>query len=232
MVCFISLSVCAGNDEELFLRGNKLYESRDYPKALESYAMMTHKGRAVMYNMGNCYYHTNDYPQALVYWTRAERGATPQEVALIEQNKQQLLQKMGKSEKHSYGDRLVRFLYSMIPFISLLSLQFVFLMCWYLFVICAYKNGRYKKLFLSICVLCVMLTGTLLWVYSKKHNNVYGVVKSQQVSIFSGPDKGFHSVGSVGLAEYVDVKEKREGWYKIGYSGTIGWVEAEAIQII
>ena len=86
------------NDEEFFLRGNKFYEQKDYDNALSSYDMMSKKGRAVFYNMGNCYFHKDDYAQALVYWSRAENGATRQEHSAIERNKRRVLEIMGKDE--------------------------------------------------------------------------------------------------------------------------------------
>lgn len=230
--CFIALYAQAGNDEELFLRGNKLYEHHEYDKALSSYEMMTHKGRAVLYNMGNCYYHTHNYPQALVYWLRAERGATPYECALIAHNKQQLATKMGKQSTQSLVERMISFVHASMPYVSVLFLQIFFLLCWYFLVFVAAKNNRSRRLASSIVLLVVMAVGAVLGMYHLRHRTVFGVVVKQQALLFSGPHTGFHAIGSVACADHVVVKEQREGWYKIGYSGNIGWVEAEAIQII
>src|SRR5438876_682733 len=130
-VVTISFIAFAGNDEECFLRGNKLYESGNYDKALDAYQMIDSKGRAVLYNMGNCYYKKGDYSRALVFWSRAERRATAQEIAHIEQNKQHVFAKIGIHQADGWDDWLLSFFFSLIPYFSLLSLQLVFLMCWY-----------------------------------------------------------------------------------------------------
>ena len=230
--CFIVLYAQAGNDEELFLRGNNLYEHHEYDKALSSYEMMVHKGRAVLYNMGNCYYHINNYPQALVHWLRAERGATPYECALITHNKQQLAIKMGKPAAQSLVERMISFVHAGMPYVSLLFLQISFLILWCFFIFTTAKKNRFKRLVLGILLLVVMLVGIVLGMYHFKHRTMFGVVVKQQALLFSGPHTGFHAIGSVACADHVVVKEQREGWYKIRYSGSIGWVEAEAIQII
>src|SRR5438309_468700 len=88
-MCMLTVMVTvAGTDEELFLRGNKYYAQKDYDNAIRSYDMMGRKGRAVLYNMGNAYFHTDDYAQALIYWSRAQIGATPQEYHFIACNKE------------------------------------------------------------------------------------------------------------------------------------------------
>jgi hypothetical protein len=230
--CFIALYAQAGNDEELFLRGNKLYEHHEYDKALSSYEMMAHKGRAVLYNMGNCYYHIHNYPQALVYWLRAERGATPYECGLIAHNKQQLAKKIGKHSTQSLVDRITSFVHAAMPYFSLLFLQIFFVILWCFFVFTTGKKNRFRKLISIVLLLLMMLLGAALGVYYLKHRTVFGVVVKQQAVLFSGPHAEFHAIGSVACADHVVVKEQREGWYKIGYSGNIGWVEAEAIQII
>lgn len=230
--CFIAVYAQAGNDEEFFLRGNQLYEQHEYEKALSSYEMMSHKGRAVLYNMGNCYYHTHNYPQALVYWLRAERGATPYECRLIAQNKQQLAMKMGKSTDQSLVELMMGFINASMPYVSLLLLQIFFLLLWYFFIFTTAKKNRVRKFLSNVLLLTTLLVGGVLGIYYLKHRTVFGVVVKQKAVLFSGPHEGFYAIGSVVCADHVVVKEQREGWYKIRYSGSIGWVKAEAIQII
>ena len=230
--CLVSCLVFAGSDEESFLRGNKLYDQHNYDAALASYDMIAHKGRAVLYNMGNCYYHKNNYSQALLYWTRAERGATAAEVGIIAHNKQQMLQKMGKNNDVSRTDRMWYFFYSFLPYFSLFCLQLLFLLCWYLLMFCVYKNGRTKKMLSGGVLVIVMLIASTLGVHCIQKSIETGIVIKKQVACFVGPNKDFHRSCSLDYTDHVVVKEKREGWYKVQYSGNIGWVEADAIQIV
>lgn len=232
LLVMVSTVLCAGNEEELFLRGNKYYQQHDYDNALISYELLQAKGRAVLYNMGNCYYHKNDYPQALAYWTRAQSGATNQELLTIERNKQHILKKLGKSVTKTFMQKVIELLQSTTFYISLFCLQILFLLCWYFILFLACRRSRVKKRVVGLLCIIILLVGATLRVEYNKQNTSSAIVTSQQAFVFAGPDKGFHSLCPLAYADTVVIKEKREGWYKIGYTGIIGWVEAGVIQIV
>ncbi len=233
MSCIIVFAAFAGNDEEYFLRGNKQYAQKDYESALHSYSMMNQKGRAVLYNMGNCAFQKADYSLALVYWSRAEVGATAQEYATINHNKQLALKKIGKSENVSFIHNMVRMIDAMLPYISLLFLQLLFLLCWYLFIFATRaENIAARKIIVSALCLAIICLSSGLAVHYNKSNVQNALVVKKNAMLFSGPDKGFQSLSLLACADCVAVKETREGWYKVGYAGMIGWVEADVVQII
>src|SRR5579863_280151 len=116
LLCICVVTVVAGNDEEFFLRGNKYYEQKDYDNALQSYVMMSKKGRTVLYNMGNACFHKGDYADALVYWSRAEVGATPQEYHLIARNKEHVFAIMNKQVDKSIKHKIMKLLYHMFHY--------------------------------------------------------------------------------------------------------------------
>ena|SRR5437762_4830035 len=231
IIIFFSFVIFAGNDEELFLRANKLYEAGEYDKALLSYESIPQKGRAVFYNMGNCYFHKNDYPQALVYWMRAEKGATSQEYAMIQYNKNYVLQKIGKNKEDLWLNKIKQLFESLNLYVSILSLQILIFLLWGIFL-CLYYYGYLKKIrsFLLTSFLCIL--ATMLFLHYEKNSTLCGVITEQQAYLFSGPDKGLDVIGFVKYADHVIIREVREGWYKIKYSDNSGWIEAEAIQIV
>jgi len=233
-MCILTVMVTvAGTDEELFLRGNKYYAQKDYDNAIRSYDMMSKKGRAVLYNMGNTYFHQGDYAQALVYWSRAQIGATPQEYHLIARNKEHVFTLIGTSSEPSVQLTIIKLLHGIIPYVSLFLLQLFFLICWCVFLFSARKKHmRIKKTILS-CLCCFMvLSGALLGVYYTNRCTQSGIVIKKEAQLFAAPNKGFHSLCPLVYAHDVTVKETREGWYKIRYADMIGWVEADVIQII
>lgn len=221
------------NDEEFFLRGNKFYEHKDYDNALSSYDMMNKKGRAVFYNMGNCYFHKNDYAQALVYWSRAEHGATRQERATIERNKRRVLEIMGKHESVSWWNTIMSFLIDITSLVSLIILQIFFLLCWYLFIFFSRKRQlRVRKMILSCLSVFIVVTGLMLEIHYTRQGVQSGIVVKKEAQLFVGPDKGLQALCPLVYANNVTVKETRQGWYKIQYADMIGWVEADVVQII
>jgi tetratricopeptide (TPR) repeat protein len=230
---FVVITTHTGNDEEFFLRGNKAYAQKNYDDAFAAYEMVSKKGSAVYYNMGNCCFHKNDYAQALVYWSRAEVGATPQEYAAILQNKNYVAHLLGKENSVSTQQKIFSFFQNFLPYISLLILQFLFLLCWYL---CLFLMGkqqiRLKRIMLSSLSIAMIFCGSLLKVHYMQQDQQGGIVVKKDAQLLVGPDKGFQALCPLMYAHNVAVKEKRDGWYKIQYADMIGWVEADVIQII
>jgi tetratricopeptide (TPR) repeat protein len=233
LFALVAITTNAGNDEEFFLRGNKQYAHKDYEGAFKAYDMVSKKGTAVLYNMGNCCFYKGDYAQALVYWSRAEIGATSQEYNKIIRNKNHIAALIGKQHEDSLTYKLLLFLQSFLPYISLFFLQLLFLLCWYLFIFLARtKEVRLRKAILSCVCLLIALCGALLEVHYLQRGIQNGVVVKKDAQLLVGPDKGFQTVCPLVYAHDVTVKEAREGWYKIQYADMIGWVEADVVQII
>jgi len=231
-ICIAS-ALSAGGDEELFLRGNKYYAQKDYDNALHTYDMISKKGRAVFYNMGNCFFRKEDYSRALVCWSRAEIGATPHEYNVIKRNKSLVLKKLGKHKEQSLWYKVFESLYVIMPYISLLLLQLLFLVCWwfFIFVMCKKQTGIRKVARSVVCVFIVFFATMLGVRYTQEKDNQAIVIKKEAM-LFAGPDKSFHQLSPIAYADSARVKEAREGWYKIQYAYMIGWVEADVIQII
>lgn len=227
-----SLILYAGNDEECFLRGNKLYEKKEYNAALSSYEAVMKKGRAVLYNMGNCYYHMHDYPHAFLYWSRAVKDACVSEVVAIEKNKAHTLKTMGKKQENSFYARALCYYDSVLIYFSLLVLQIIFLISWCALIFVLYKNGRSKKLITTLLLLITLFVGFSLRRCYIKQSAKNGVVMKEKTMLFAGPNNKFHVVCPLAVVDCVEIKEEREGWYKVRYSDNIGWVEADVIQII
>jgi hypothetical protein len=195
--------------------------------------MINKKGRAVLYNMGNCFYHKNEYAQALVYWSRAELGATPYEYNVIARNKEHVLKKMNKDADQLLSKKIRNFFVGFVPYCSLLFLQLFFLLCWCLLVLLMRSNRTiFTRVGRTVSACCVIGIAALLGMYyvnSGMHNAI--VIKKEGL-LFSGPDTGLQVLSPIAYAHEVTVKESREGWHKIRYADMIGWVEADVIQII
>ena len=228
-----SSAVFAGNDEELFLRGNKYYENHEYDNALQSYEAISKKGRAVLYNMGNCLYQKDEPAQALVYWCRAQAGATPHECNIIADNCGHVLKKIGKDPDQSLRHRIKNSLNGIIPYFSLFFLQLFFLLCWCLFIFSVRRRrNRFARAGVVLLLFFIIVIATMLGVYYTKSGSVSAIVVKKDALLFAGPDKGFHALSPIGYAQTIIVKESREGWHKVRYADIIGWVEADVIQII
>jgi tetratricopeptide (TPR) repeat protein len=231
LLCFF-VHIYAGSDEELFLSGNKLYEQGLYQKALASYDAIVKKGRAVLYNMGNCYYYTGDYAQASVYWGRAEHGATAQEIKRIAECHQRVMQKIGKQRESSWKEKVDYIAHAAVPYATLFLMQLFFLIWWCIVVCFVYHKGRSYRLATCLMFIGVLTLSVLLFVRYKKHYTICGVITKNKTSLFIGPNDAFHVKSTLDIPDRIEIQEQREGWYKVRYFDTIGWVKAESVQRI
>ena len=215
------------------MQGNKSYKQKDYSAAFQSYDLMSKKGRAALYNMGNCCFQQGDYALAVVYWSRAEHGATPKERMVIARNKELALGKIGQQDNQSLWCKVGNVFDDILPYASLLILQIFFLLCWYLFVFSVVKQQiKAKKIILSSLSLLIVFSGCLLKIHHTKQTTQSGIIVKEKSCLFVGPDKGLHVISPLSYANAVTVKEVRDEWYKIQYADMIGWVEADVVQII
>jgi len=221
------------NNEEHFLRGNAYYKEKKYDKAFAEYDIINKKGRAVLFNMGNCLFHMNDYPRALVYWSRAEIGATPREYRIILRNKEIAFKKLGISKKKDWCQNCAECAQSYVSFVSLFLLQIFFLLCLWMCVFLMYgKQTKSKKMIRWFLYFCLTMCTAILLARYVYDNNQRAIVIKKEGKLLTGPDKSFEALALVPYADEVKIKQAREGWYKIQYAGMIGWVEADIIQVI
>ena len=228
--CLFDIFLLAGSQEELFLRANKYYEQRDFDKALTTYQSIENKGRAVWHNMGNCCYHLADYPQTLVCWKRACNGATYDECCALTDNEALLAQTLGKSTRHSWWYNWYRFIANRVAGFSLFVLQLLFLFVWYLLFFLMRKQR--KKIIVKSIFALSLLMGLCVGVKYREMSASIAIVQHENVPVFAGPDKDYHVLANLDVTDQVIVQEERPGWYKIRYQSGIGWVVAEAIQVV
>ena len=233
VVCVCALpAIFAGDDQEFFLRAHTYYAEKNYDAALKMYDMITHKGSAVLYNMGNCFFYKDDYPHALVYWSRAEAGASSSEYNLIQHNKELVFKRLGMQRNIGwlkYGIEYVRHQ----PYVSLFILQILFLIFWWLLLLAMRKkqNGLQKTVRAFLCV-CVMIFGFIISVEYSNYGVQSAIIAKKEGKLLAGPDNSFPVLSSLMYADCAAIKEVRDGWYKVQYADKIGWIEADGIHLI
>jgi hypothetical protein len=231
--CFVFVSLFAASDEEFFLRGNKHYIAKEYDDAFAAYDMISKKGRAVLYNMGNCLFYQSDYPRAIVFWSRAQVGATVDEYNLIMRNKEIALSKLGKQKEKSWWHVIMQWVRAQLLRVSLLFLQLFFLIFFWIYILVIRKKQTGSKISVqSVFYMSIFLFLFPVAEYYKKQNLPCAIVVKKDAKLLAGPDKSFQVLFPVEYADFGWVKETREGWHKIQYADMIGWVETDVIQII
>jgi tetratricopeptide (TPR) repeat protein len=229
--------------QEVFLRANKLYKEGAYENALEAYNSIQDKGAAVWYNSGNCLYKLGNYIDALVAFKRALLNASYKQRTVIKHNIEQTLLALNVSSK--VVDSRFRVLQVVIDFTkwltamtSLLFLQLLFLFLLYATFFCVwYLQRSQTKSRIIIGILGTMTTCSAIALIVKYDDTLFthGIVTHNQASIFVGPDKKYHMVATVGLADELIILEKSTDWYKVKKGRLLekdhllGWIPAEYV---
>lgn len=228
IVLGMGLSI-AGPDEEAFLHANHLYHALEYDKALGLYDSVRNKTHGVWYNRGNCFFYLRNYPAALCSWEKAKSGSSTQELKMIEHNKDLVFAQLNKKADTRVMNRFFNYL---SLYLSYRSMQLLFLLLWYAVLLLAYKKALVRKWHTLVVCFIVFVSGIFLSCYAVHALRIQAIVMNDQAPFFAGPSDQFPCRGMLNSADYVEVKDAREGWYKVRYFDTIGWMKADMLEII
>jgi len=224
--------VSVSHQQEEFLKANKLYAQGDYKKALELYESLESKGFGVYFNMGNAFYKRGDYVQALVNWKKAQR------LAYGNQLKETLAHIKKAEEKlcissHSMGNDLIAWCAPTFSRVSLVFVQFLWLLCVVGLAIVWYLSAGYKRLmqmliliFAGISISGVLMVKRILMLPE------CAVVVQKDAGVFSGPNKQYHQTASLEAGNQVSICQQNGDWCKIATKHHVGWVSSSALHVI
>ena len=229
---FLVTSIWSSKNQELYLQANNEYLQRNFDKALILYDQIASKGPAVWHNMGNSSYQLGNYLDALIYYQRAKKGAmlsTLQELEkVIEQAQQQLqvIQQKSWFKKVSESFSQLAGLLPLLP-LQLLCLLVAFLLAWAVF-----RYIKTRKYNVIIIVLISLIISLILLFIKNRAYTVQNGILVQEATIFVGPQKTFHSLGSITPGYFVSIKKIHNNWYKIKANNLSGWVPADTITLL
>jgi len=248
-------TVHAHNDEELFLQGYEHYHKQEYAQALDCYQRIKRKGRATFHNMGNCYHYLKKSPQAVACWKRAQQGASYHEYDMLAQQINEVMQEINDTHvqeaaktkmdpclrrddvgcKNNVGWR--RFFNHLCSPISLLTLQLLFLLSWFLFFILLWRSRNRTQLY-SIALLCILISilflTAALWFKYAAQRYPHALVCIDTAVLYAGPQNNYQAVSSVHYMDELLLYEQGATWCKATtYDGTVtGWIETKNIEIV
>lgn len=213
------------NAQELFLRAQQLYVQHNYQAALDCYQAIKHKGWSVHYNMGHCFYKLEDPTQALICWKRAQQIAPFSAALAIDSTACQLT-----SSTSSWITTVVR---TLAETTSLLVIQLIFLLCWFLWwAVMMLKRGGFKYLLTIVFTILTILVFVMLIMKYKAQQSMVGIVVDDEVPVFVGPNNNYHVISFLPKYGEVKVCEIKGDWYHVRNGVVKGWVPAEAVTIV
>jgi tetratricopeptide (TPR) repeat protein len=227
MIFLLMSTSCAHamSNQEIFLRGNKEYQSGAYQDALEWYEQIAHKGDAVWHNMGNCCYHLNRFVDARVYWERARKHASYDDYCTL-QTQLAALDAQLEDEELVQPAAWILWIRSHTASYSLIMIQIITLIFWFVFCIAAIKRMHWLPL---LILLAISVFGIWLSMDMQRQRSGNYAVTAEEIPLYVGPNSSYDQQGVIKQAHTVSITDKRDGWYKIAYKGLAGWVQADKL---
>jgi len=226
--------VChAGNQEELFLVGNKKYQECEYESALASYKGISRPGSACWYNIGNCQYHLGNYVDAIVAWRRAETDARWPDFADIDANYVQAYAQLAKQYPMSISNRITRYARRSISLLTVWAWQALLLFMWFAVAILLpifIKNRHWWRLIFIVSFMSLISVLLLCRLHFQSKN--YVIIVEPNIELRAGPGNDFATVAPAPLAEECTIKSISDEWLKISCTDGTGWIQINNVGCI
>lgn len=215
------------SDQELFLQGNSYFLDGKFEKARQSYEAMVSKDSAMLQNVGNCFFNEKNAVQALIYWKRAEKGVSFNQLRQLFELEHKALEQM-QCQSESFLMLHIKQIVLGAPY---LVLQIILLILCLLFIGFFYRGTIQKK---HIFVLLLSMGLILLWmvVHKKWVLKKEAVVVEQKVAVYIGPETNFPQKTTLSLGNIVEIVEEQQKMVRVTSSQGTGWVVRDMIEIV
>ena len=226
LILLLNSSLMHGmSNQEIFLRGNKEYQAGAYEDALQWYEQIAHKGDAVWHNMGNCCYHLNKFVDARLYWERARKHASCDDYCALQTHLAILDAQLGDEAPQETAYWII-WIRSHTASYSLIMIQIITIIFWFLFCIAALKRMHWIPL---LILLAISIFGIWLSIDMQRQRSGNYAVTAEEIPLYVGPNNSYEQQGVIQQARTIMITDRREGWYKIAYKGLAGWVQADKL---
>jgi len=222
-------------DDALILKkAESFFQEKKWNAALKNYRLLDHKSSTVFLNMGMSYFNIKKYPQALINVKKAFYISTLKEFAKIVELEKQVYAKLDKPAP-SWIYYVIKKFFIMIPLVFIqLIILIVLLMLLYFFIrLWRWSDfTKQEKLFLkrTMSILCGC---AIFWYVKLLYFDKYqAIVIKPQTSVYAGPEKTFHIIEKLEVAEEVEISKEKDGMYHIQHLKISGWINNDAVELI
>lgn len=230
IVLLFVLQLSAETPRSFFKKAAIAYRVADFEKAAQLYDSIKHKGPGVWFNLGNCRYALKQYPNAIVSWKRAQRGASLDMLHTIDHNLRAGYNKLGIPMEQSRIASLLDWgAHRLHPFM----LQILFLIGWYfLWLLIIYKRKmRLVGFYFGLISFFLVLFGSVL-LMQYTHYLYKKAVVVKKASLLAGPHEQYDVLKELPIMHDVQIRDEREGWYKVATQDQTGWISADVVETV
>lgn len=236
-------STAADEFETLFQQGNSYYDQGEYHKAVEAYEQILAAGRGnwqVYYNLGNAYFRLNRMGKAILNYERALKLDSDNEDILfnLQLANLRIVDRIPEPPKQAF----VRWVEGMFWKPSFMGLLWTTLTMYALALLAVSLRAVLPRLgdkgafrlasrTLWIAFVMALMIFSLRWY--KEATRTYAIVMVQEVEVTSSPSRDAVELFSLHEGTKLQIQELSNSWARIRLrDGKVGWIPAEAIEII
>ena len=225
---------------ELSVKGEKLYEQKNYKEAILVYESILNQNNSsafLYYNLGNCYFKTDQIGKAIYNYELASK-LNPKNADIkvnLKIANSKTIDKIENKENYFIGalkSIIVNYFTSSgWAWISIFSFAISLILLFLFFIS---KASLLKRLGFFIGVFCfVIFIGSMVLGYSSinfKHQMNYAIILQHEVKILSEPSQISETKFSLHEGTKVSVLSQNSQWVNIKLeNGNEGWVKAEFV---
>lgn len=233
------LLICSGflfgeHDQQHFKKAQIYFAQEKWNLALKNYTALKHKNSDILQNMGICCLNTKRYPQALVYFKQAFYNSRLKQFRSLVDLEKKTYEKLDKQTLSwiYYG---VKKIFITVPFVFVQSIFLILLLMLLYFFIRHWRWSDFTKqetLFLKRILSILFLCGIFWYVKLLYFEKYQAIVIKSQTSVYAGPEKTFHIIEKLHIADEVEILAEKDGMYHIQYLKTSGWIDCDTVELI
>ncbi len=238
-----SVNLLAQNTDELFHSANRMYQNKEYDKAVKLYEEIVtegYEGVSLYYNLGNAYYRSGKIGYAILFYEKALKLSPGDED--IQQNLRIANSKTIDKLPDFPDFFLFRIWENLLSVFSLSGWVYFSYIFFILLLISVtgyflFKNLLYRKYsFYAGIIIAVIFTlsiSIMLVKLNQDYNTRRGIIVQLVANVKTSPDENGDDTFVIHEGLKIKVEELIGSWMKIRLDdGKTGWVEEKNIEII
>jgi len=231
--------VSAETPEELFDRGNRLYEEGKYQEAAEAYAAAARYGIEdvrLEYNLGNAAFRLGRLGEAVLHYERAYRldPTDPDVVSNLDLARSLRADRVEEPQVAAWIEWVRRIQNRLGPDRQAITALFLF---WIVAALCAWcwaRPGGWSAAagwLVASLVLSLALVGASWWITrARLDGSDLAVVLTGPVEVLAGPGESHAPLVTVHEGLEVRIRGERESWVQVRLpNGLNGWIPGDAL---
>ena len=229
--------------QEIFVKGNQLYEEKKYKEAIETYLQAVNQGYEsveINYNLGNSYFKTNQIAQSILFYERAKK---------LQPNDENIIHNLGIANTRIVDKieaipelAIMQFWKNIVHLFSIDGWAIMGI-CTLIFGLVFFLLYFFSKLILLkktsfyIGILVILISFISLFFAQKQYaeytDQQFGIVFAETITVKSSPDDAGNDLFVIHEGIKVRIKDKIGDWYNIALpNGNEGWMKKNTVEII